>query len=184
MRRRLLLPFALLGTASACGASIQAVYEGDVRFEHCMALDSRQDVKPTLRNACWEEWIKFYTFGQTLDRVEYAKRRQKQLASSSDFDEGSTEEEARAKSAVPDPTSVLAPPPMKLTTDGGPPTPDASVEDAGDVGDPDGGIPLPPGANCVDECDEGWIACRKECAIAACNRACDTKHRRCMQKCF
>src|SRR5262245_38890899 len=27
--------------AVSCGASIQAMYESDVRFEHCMALDSR-----------------------------------------------------------------------------------------------------------------------------------------------
>ena len=56
----------------SCGASLQAVYEGDVRFEHCMALDAQPEVKPTIRRTCWEEWRKFYTFGQTRDRTEYA----------------------------------------------------------------------------------------------------------------
>src|SRR5690349_10634748 len=57
----------------ACGASIQALYEGDVRFERCMALDERADVKPTLRRACWDEWLEFYTFGQTRDRIDHAR---------------------------------------------------------------------------------------------------------------
>ena len=73
--------------APSCGASIQAVYEGDVRFEHCMALDARPDVKPTIRRACWEEWVEFYTFGQTRDRIDYAHVREKQLGAASDFDE-------------------------------------------------------------------------------------------------
>src|SRR5262249_57853204 len=72
----------------ACGASIQAVYEGDVRFEHCMALDARPDVKPTLRRVCWKEWLKFYTFGQTRDRLEYARVRGKQPGTTSDLEEG------------------------------------------------------------------------------------------------
>ena len=37
-------PSTTSGT-TCCGASIQAVYEGDVRFEHCMSLDARPDVE-------------------------------------------------------------------------------------------------------------------------------------------
>src|SRR3954466_14812757 len=88
LARRSLVTAALFGFgAVSCGASIQAVYEGDVRFEHCMALDARPDVKPTIRGNCWEEWVKFYTFGQTRDRVDYALMREKQLGSASNFDE-------------------------------------------------------------------------------------------------
>ena len=36
----------------ACGASINAVYEGDVRFEHCMALDEHPEEKSTAQKAC------------------------------------------------------------------------------------------------------------------------------------
>lgn len=185
MRRPVLFTIAALAGVSACGASIQAVYEGDVRFERCMALDSRSDVKPTLRSACWEEWVKYYTFGQTLDRVEYAKQREKQLRTASDFEEGlalSLAGEARARSAVPDPTSVLAPPPMTLATDGG--VPGASTDTGGDDAGADASIPAPPGAACADECDEAWTTCRKECAITACNKGCEAKHRRCMRRCF
>lgn len=175
---------ALLGLGTACGASIQAVYEGDVRFEHCMALDSRQEVKPTIRSACWEEWTKFYTFGQTLDRIEYAKKRTKQLQASSDFDEGDVVSESRAKSAVPDPTSVLAPPPMTLATDGGTSPADAGAPGLDASADSATSLSLPPGASCIDACESSWAACQKECGITSCQRACDTKHKRCIQRCL
>lgn len=68
-----------------CGPSVQAVYEGDVRFEHCMALDSDPTVKPRYRRACWVEWIAFYTYGQTRDRVVHAQFRIRQLSGVSDF---------------------------------------------------------------------------------------------------
>src|SRR5258708_35016494 len=75
----------------ACGvrleASLRGLYESDVRFEKCMALDTQPDVKPTIRRVCWEEWLSFYTFGQTRDRVDHAELRRKQLGATSDFDE-------------------------------------------------------------------------------------------------
>ena len=185
MRRPILIALTLLTASSACGASIQAVYEGDVRFEHCMALDSRQDAKPTLRNACWEEWVKFYTFGQTRDRVDYAKLRQQQLGASSDFDEGQWAQNNRAKSAVPEPTSALAPPPMTLVSDGGAPIlPSSADADAGTNPESDASTPEPPGAVCGSECDESWTLCRKECSSPACEKTCATRHKRCMRKCF
>lgn len=88
LRLRHLVAATLAGASVAsCGASIRAVYEGDVRFEHCMALDARPDVKPTIRRTCWEEWTSFYTFGQTRDRIDYAHLREEQLGAASDFDE-------------------------------------------------------------------------------------------------
>jgi hypothetical protein len=184
MRRSALLVIALLTAVTACGASIQAVYEGDVRFEHCMALDSRPDAKATLQSACWAEWVKFYTFGQTRDRVEYAKLRQKQLSTSSDFDEGEyAAQNARAASAVPEPTSVLEPPPMTLASDGGG-APPPEVADAGADAGADAAAPPPPGAACSSECDESWTFCRKECKSAACEKSCAATHKRCMRKCF
>jgi hypothetical protein len=164
----------------ACGASIQAIYEGDVRFEHCMALDSRPDGKPTIRKACWQEWVKFYTFGQTRDRVEYARLRAKQLSAASDFDEGEwVSDDPRTASAVPDPTNALAPPPMMLTVDGGgaetgaaPPLPPPEVDKA------------PPSADCAAECEESWNFCRQECKVPACEKSCMGKYKRCMRRCF
>jgi len=87
--RSLVLSLAgLLGLSaggSGCGASLQAVYEGDVRFEHCMALDAQPDVKPAIRRACWLEWVEFYTYGQTRDRVVHAQIRIRQLSTVSEF---------------------------------------------------------------------------------------------------
>ncbi|MGK4001983.1 hypothetical protein WMF31_05125 [Sorangium sp. So ce1036] len=176
-------------TATACGASINAVYEGDVRFEHCMALDARSDVKPTLRRACWEEWLQFYTFGQTRDRVEHATLRQRQLSRASDFDEGEwNPPSSRAPSAVPEPTSALAPPPMLLTADVTMPAQEA------DAGAPDAGAPeepsaapadtAPPGAACSAACEQSWSGCRKDCTSAGCEKGCSGKYRRCMRRCF
>jgi hypothetical protein len=185
MRRAMMLSLLCITAATACGASIQAVYEGDVRFEHCMALDARSGVKPTLRRACWEEWVKFYTFGQTRDRVEYAKARQKQLGSSSDFDEGDwlPAPSPQPPAAVPEPTSVLAPPPPTLSADGGATGPgdlDAGT-DAADGGQDDR---PPPGAECANECEESWNLCKQECKTPACDKGCTTKYKRCMRKCF
>ena len=44
-----------------------------------MALDSELGVKTAIRRACWSEWLSFYTYGQTLDRVTYARRRLERL---------------------------------------------------------------------------------------------------------
>lgn len=77
---RMTLAVGVVGTCAAgCGASIQAIYEGDVRFEHCMALDAQPHVRPPIRRACWVEWVTFYTYGQTRDRVAHAQLRIQQL---------------------------------------------------------------------------------------------------------
>ena len=180
------LAVLVLGPAAAvmtaCGASIQAVYEGDVRFEHCMALDARPDVKPTIRRACWEEWVKFYTFGQTRDRVDYARLREKQLSTASDFDEGEWELASAKSKAVPEPTSVMAPPPMMLMQDAGAPAPSASPQaDAGPAPPRELG---PPSADCQAECQESWGFCRQECATPGCEKTCSGKYKRCMRRCF
>src|SRR5262245_57935911 len=139
----------------SCGASIRGTYEGDVRFEHCMALDARPDMKPTIRRACWEEWLSFYTFGQTRDRIDHARLRARQLGAASDFDEG--ERSPVAAAAAPDPTSAIAPPPLMVAAaDGGAPPADggapAPTDTEGKVRDPF--------ARCTAECDEGLESCR------------------------
>ncbi len=172
------LPLLVLAVAStSCGASIQAVYEGDARFEHCMALDSRHDMRPTIRSACWNEWIEFYTFGQTRDRVEYAELRQRQLHASSDFDEGDGLTAAPATRAAPDPTSVHAPPPRIVSADAGAP----AVASA--VATPPSEPPLP-GSDCARGCEESFGSCRKGCTVPACDKACEGRYRRCMRRCF
>jgi hypothetical protein len=161
-----------MGSLLSCGASIRAMYESDVRFEHCMALDASPGVKPTLQRGCWDEWLSFYTFGQTRDRIDYAHARRKALGSESDFDEGDAPRKVAAQTA-PDPTSALAPPPSTMTTvDGGLPTVPADAErDAARL-------------RCAADCDVSREACRLTCRrTAACEQACAARQARCSTRC-
>lgn len=72
-RVRLALLPALVG--AGCGANLQAVYESDVRFEHCMALDLEPTVRDVVRLGCWSEWLEHETYGQTRDRIAHAEGR-------------------------------------------------------------------------------------------------------------
>lgn len=180
------LALGALGTfgLTACGASIHALYEGDVRFEHCMSLDDNADVKPTIRTACWDEWLKFYTFGQTRDRIEYAKNRMRQLRSGDD--QGTPEllaSQSHPTEAVPEPTTALAPPPMMLVLDAGPTETEKEPDNSA----------KPPGAECTSGCDATWAKCKKECVTPMCNRqtcitkcekTCKEEHATCMRGCF
>jgi hypothetical protein len=149
-----------------------------------MSLDDRAEVKSTIRTACWDEWLQFYTFGQTRDRIEYAKTRMRQLRGGND----ATTAEVHANNshpteAVPEPTTALAPPPMMLVVDAGPPPVDEPVDPS----------TKPPGAECSDGCDATWAKCKKECVTPMCNRqtciskcekACKDEHASCMRGCF
>ena len=162
--------------ALACGASLNAVYEGDVRFEHCMALDERPDANPAARTSCWKDWVKYYTFGQTRDRVDYARRRQRQLSGASETDATTGAQAALAQRVVPEPTTVLAPPPMLIADAGRAP------EDAGASNKPP--APEPPAAACAALCGDTWAATKQACTNAACEKTAATTYRRCMKRCF
>lgn len=180
------LAFGLLGFTSlaACGASINALYEGDVRFEHCMSLDDASEVKPTIRTACWDEWLQFYTFGQTRDRIEYAKSRMRQLRGGNDAVAAEVHaNNSHPTEAVPEPTTALAPPPALLVVDAGTPPPEEPVKNEA----------KPPGAECSGKCDTTWTKCKKECVTPMCNRqaciskcekTCTDEHASCMRGCF
>jgi hypothetical protein len=147
-----------------------------------MALDSRADVKPTIRRACWQEWRKFYTFGQTRDRVEYASIRERQLARSSDFDEGEWMADSLAgKRAVPEPTSVLAPPPILLST----PSSDAAapLAEAGISLDAGRDAPAPLVKECTDACQQELPTCVDQCKTLKCQTICKDKHAACITAC-
>ncbi|HEY5958341.1 MAG TPA: hypothetical protein VIV60_17375 [Polyangiaceae bacterium] len=60
---------------TACGPSVQFIYESNIRFEHCYRLDFDEQIAPPHRRACWAEWLSLYSAKQTQDRVEYAQRR-------------------------------------------------------------------------------------------------------------
>lgn len=165
----------MLGTTS-CGASINAVYEADVRFERCMALDSRPDVKPTLRRECWDGWVQYYTFGQTRDRVDYAKRRRRQLSTASDFEEADWAPVEPPSQGVPEPTDVMAPPPAMMIQDaGGEPVADAEgTKDAAPTR----------GESCTAVCEAQSTQCLGACTTGSCEKACSAKYKRCTRACF
>lgn len=177
--RRLVLAVLIGGSALSCGASIRSVYEGDVRFEHCMALDARPDVKPAQRRACWDEWASFYTFGQTRDRIDYARGREQQLTGDVDDADASGPKVAALTAppaTAPDPTSAIAPPPMMLA--------------AADAGAPDAGIHAEETdertaahARCLGDCQQGAGTCRLGCKGPACERACSARLLRCSARC-
>ena len=64
--------FTLAVGLVACGPSFQAIYEGNVRFEHCYALEENPQRPMPEKAQCWRDWSEHYTFGQTRDRVQYA----------------------------------------------------------------------------------------------------------------
>ena len=113
--------FALTVAGFACGPSVQSIYEGNVRFEHCYRLDLEVDTAPTHRQACWNEWLQMYTYGQPRDRIEYARRRVHAFAHSDvdrptlDIGDSKKSEARQFYLVVPAPTSVHASPPPIAT---------------------------------------------------------------------
>lgn len=179
-----------LGAAAvaACGPSVSTIYEGNIRFEHCYRLDLDPNIAKSHRQACWREWADRYTYGQTRDRLEYARRRIAAIEAgdpnhpvlrvdASDAGAPSTAGEA------PMPTSVNAPPPpMQPTAKPASGPPDAGSADARAPAEP-------PSMECASDCREDWQSCESDCEPDAgpkrrgC-KACDTDYRRCVQRCL
>ncbi len=154
----ILLPM-LVATGSGCGASMHAVHEGDIRFEHCMALDAERHVKPSIRRACWAEWTAFYTYGQTRDRVLHAQLRIRQLSSVSD-------------SLAPPSRSRLAPSPHN-----------AGPNNLGPASRPADDTPTAAG-RCSESCDGEKLVCAGACEAKSCLDRCNSEHRICLRRCI
>jgi hypothetical protein len=179
------------GTATGCGPSYQAVYECDVNFEHCYALD-QGNASPDAMKACWRDWLHSYTYGQSRDRVEYAATRFSELSLDPTLpNEDTATRPKRVRGMVaPLPTSAFSPPP-NLAGDG-------HADGHGDGSSPltfAGATPPPhvaatapqatlaPGQQCTSACAERWGGCRKGCADGACD-ACDRAYKECVPGCF
>lgn len=178
---------ALLATAVACGPSFQTVYENDARFEHCYALDEGASAM-SLKAECWKDWKEHHTYGQTRDRVEYARSRYVALVSNAlPTDEGMMQAAPGEvgelnQLTAPAPTNPFAPPQAMMAVDAGhveppPPIPTVTavsppppVEDAG----------RPPGAACTDDCVRLWSTCKRDRAASVCNPA----YGRCVEQCL
>ncbi|HET9958712.1 MAG TPA: hypothetical protein VFQ61_29665 [Polyangiaceae bacterium] len=174
---------ALSAWLSACGPSVQSIYEGDVRFEHCYRLDLDLEIAPTHREACWSHWLQAYTYGQPRDRIEYARRRVRAF-SNGDISRPLLEVSSASKSrqfylAAPEPTSVHAPPPPIAPKVEVPPPPPSAAPD-----------PIPAPADlCAKECRTKFETCQSVCSgdaaapEAAC-KGCPADYKVCMRRCF
>lgn len=170
-------------TVAACGPSFQIIYEGDVRFEHCYAVDESSTTPMKEKAECWRDWMKNYTYGQTRDRIEYAAARQYALtvAPMSPTDEAMMEAAPgggvrKNVISAPMPSSAYAPPPATMVeaADAGA-APKASAAATVQV--------RAPGADCVDACAKDWVSCKDGCTGKACD-ACDLAHKACARACF
>ena len=196
LRFRFVVPLAAaLGPCAiaplvSCGPSVQSIYEGNVRFEHCYRLDLELEVATTHRQACWTSWLDRYTYGQSRDRLEYARRRVRAFASG-DVDRpalriGDNQQQKDSRQfylVVPAPTSVHAPPPpiatrMNLVTDPpetSPTAPSKPVEKTA------------PGEDCGAACRSAFGSCNQACdpaAKGAACKSCDPDYKKCMARCF
>jgi hypothetical protein len=186
---RYALPALFVALASgACGPSVQSIYEGNVRFEHCYRLDLEVDAAPTHREACWKEWLGMYTYGQPRDRIEYARRRVRAFAAGDpdcpklNIGDSKKTEARQFYLVVPAPTSVHAPPPPIATRwygDAGapPPTPTSPT------------VTPAPQDDCGGSCRENYQVCARPCDPDASKpdpacKACDPDYKACMKRCF
>lgn len=155
----------------ACGPSYQAVHEGDVRFEHCYRLDLDPGIGPQHRERCWRDWIERYTYGQTRDKVYYARRRADQISA------GDAKRPTLAPGSEPAPVAPEAPIPTSLHA---PPPPI--------VRPPPTNGPRPPRAECSDACGLAWRGCAADGggadAAAEAGTICEADYAACVRRCF
>jgi hypothetical protein len=189
-RARTALLLAALAAVCSCGPSVQSIYEGSVRFEHCYRLDLERDVATSHRQACWTAWLDRYTYGQSRDRQEYARRRVRAFASG-DADRpvlrvGESQEQRDTRQfylVVPAPTSVHAsPPPIATRTNAVLEVPTPAPVESGKLSE----RPIP-AEDCGAACRGAFKSCNQACdpatKSAAC-KSCDPDYKKCMQRCF
>jgi hypothetical protein len=161
----------------ACGPSFQAIYDSDVHFEHCYALDETSTPQPS-KKECWSQWLRSYTYGQSRDRVDFAASRVAALSVATNL--AVDPMQTHAVSAAPLPTSAFAPPPNIIVDAGAP---------ASEAGAATSNPPVStshrqtPGSDCADACEARWTSCRNGCSDGTCDN-CDRAYRACMPPCF
>ena len=173
---------------ASCGPSAQSIYEGDVRFEHCYRLDLELEVASSHRQACWTTWLDRYTYGQSRDRLEYARRRVRAFASGDanrpalNVGQNQEQDSRQFYLVVPQPTSVHAPPPPIATrVNVAEPPPSNSAEAAKPTDKP------APGEDCAGACKSAFSSCNMACdpaAKSAACKSCDPDYKKCMARCF
>jgi hypothetical protein len=158
----------------SCGPSFEAVYEGNVRFEHCYRLDHDEEIASSHRDYCWTQWVQTYTYGQPQDRVEYAKRRIRVLRGEPPPSAPRDRSQVQAPASAMESASVATdPPPVALDT-------------AQDVGEARKSLNEEvPGDDCATRCRSALSQCRKGCQTAPKGCApCEPDYNSCMRRCF
>jgi hypothetical protein len=181
----------LLPALGGCGPSFQAVYDGDVRFEHCYALDESSAMSREQKEECWRDWTKNYTYGQTRDKIEYAVSRRLALARVAELPTDDATKQAAPGEGIrknvitaPMPTSAFAPPPTTLPEAAERGQTGTGQTKVSDLPKPQPVPQLrPPAAECTDECTKTWQACKKDCVAASCD-ACDGADKTCVLGCM
>jgi hypothetical protein len=170
---------------------MQSIHEGNIRFEHCFRLDLDPAIAPSHRQACWRDWNERHTYGQSDDRVGYARKRAREIRAGAgaiqlDLDAGASPSVGDGSPSVaPAPTSLHVSPPATMPNSArdasaAPSPPDAGTPDAAAAA-----VPLP-AAVCTDACQTALRECQNACpdaAAGACRR-CDKDYRACMRRCF
>jgi hypothetical protein len=164
---------------SGCGASIQAVYEGDVRFEQCMAMDERPEASAQARRDCWHDWVAYYTYGQTRDRLAHAQLRIREL-----------------EGRVPRPAAGAALPPSAVEPRSAPPLQPGAPQGVGpELAPPDKLSAVPrattgatveteiEAVRCAGQCQTVHDECSRACTTTLCRKTCSAGFKSCVRSC-
>lgn len=146
---------------TACGASYQAVFDGDVHFERCYRLDAEPTRSRDERLTCWNEWTQRYTHGQTADRVDYANGRARTLSAGDVKPVG--------PSMVPP-----APPPVASASASGVVTVASLVDDPS----------LSTRQLCFRDCGDQFSRCASKCDRTSCVKKCGDIVKLCVGECL
>lgn len=146
----------------ACGASYQAVFDGDVHFERCYRYDAEPSRTRDERLSCWSEWSQRYTQGQTADRVDYASSRARTLSAGDTKPVG--------------PTMAPPPPPASASASTAP----GVVTVAALVDDPS----LSTRQLCFRDCGDQFSRCASKCDRTSCVKKCGDVVKLCVGECL
>jgi hypothetical protein len=186
------LSLALVSCLTACGASYQSVYENEVHFEHCYAVDVSPNMSQSAKLQCWSEWTKRFSQGQARDRVEYAYSRQRALMSGSDDPAPRMSIGPQSPSGPPPlaASPVVASPLPRTPYEGPPatmaltatPAPPPSAPVAAPVSQHDKN--LSPTQLCARDCGESFTSCATACQRSNCYNRCGELARKCVSECL
>ncbi|MCS6900995.1 MAG: hypothetical protein RMJ98_14530 [Myxococcales bacterium] len=183
MSPRFILSLLVALGATACGASYQRIYEGDVRFEHCYRLDADPTISPQTRLTCWSEWTLLHTAGQNYDRIAYARRREAALRNGDTTPTGPALITGQSSSLATQHHALVAPAPSLSPTE--PPTSPSAKATSRTVASPSSATgALSSQQLCARECGQTFTACVTYCDGPSCAQKCGNQVKVCLDACL